>query len=259
MSILFSGDFHANAAGELSFITKKSLIKRFGLEWYGGIGYHIILGDAGFLWPKNSRTDAYHYRTLGYRPFPVLCVMGNHEPILGRRDIPETDIGIGEKVYVINNEPLVAFLKRGRAYTIEGITFLVLGGGLSIDLEYRIPKISWWEEEYWSEAEKENVFNLLKKKNAFDYVLSHTGPNSINQKVFSNSISHSPKFTDEVAILNDRIDALINTQEWWCGHWHKDRYHYDENRRRGYNYLYSNPVILNKVNDGFIKYYHTEP
>jgi hypothetical protein len=34
-----------------------------------------------------------NYCAFAYRPFPVLCVVGNHEPIMGMRDLPETDIG----------------------------------------------------------------------------------------------------------------------------------------------------------------------
>jgi len=36
MSILFSGDFHANARDELSCITKKNIIKTFGKKKYTG-------------------------------------------------------------------------------------------------------------------------------------------------------------------------------------------------------------------------------
>jgi hypothetical protein len=46
-------------------------------------------------------------------------------------NVPEVDIGIGETVYQINAEPFVAYLKRGKVYTIDGIWFLVLGGALS--------------------------------------------------------------------------------------------------------------------------------
>jgi 3-oxoacid CoA-transferase subunit A len=256
VSILFSGDLHANGAGELSYINKKSLLDRFGKDKYGKIQYHIILGDTGFLWPKNATMDSYIFRTLSVRPFPILCVQGNHEPILGLIPrLPETDIGIGEGVYQICSNPLVAFLKRGKVYTIGGYKFLVLGGALSIDLDQRIPNLSWWKEEYWSEQEKKDIFKLLETENAFDYVLSHTGPETINVKAFTGIKNFSVKYIDEVALLNDRIDEKIHCDEWFCGHWHTDRYYYDEERQRGYVYLYSNPVILDKDKDGIVKYY----
>ncbi|MDR1220487.1 MAG: metallophosphoesterase [Treponema sp.] len=246
MSILFSGDFHANAAGELSRITKKTLLSLYGREQFDAIQYHIILGDGGFLWHNNQRTDAYNFRVISYRPFPVLCVIGNHEPMLGMMDdLEEADIGIGETVYKIHENPFVAYLKRGKIYTIDGFTFLTLGGALSIDLEYRIPNVSWWENEYWSEWEKEELFRLLKKERSFDFVLSHTGPNSINKKAQSKT-TNIDKFLDKVAVLNDEVDNMILCKQWWCGHWHNDIYHFDTHKNRGYQYLYYDTAILSE-------------
>ena len=172
MSILLSGDFHINASNELFTILKTELIKKHGKEKYDGIKYHIILGDAGFLWPGNVVEEMRIFNTLKERSFPILCVFGNHEPVLGRSDLQEVDIGIGENVIVVKNEnPFIAYLKRGKIYTIEGKRFLVLGGALSIDKEYRIPGLSWLKEEYWSKLEEKSLFKLLKKENNFDYVL----------------------------------------------------------------------------------------
>jgi hypothetical protein len=134
MSILISGDFHANAEKELFFITQKTLIEKYGRDQYDTIKYHVILGDGAFLWPGGEENDRINYWALSQRPFPILCVMGNHDPVLGRSDLPEIDIGIGEKVIVVNKEnPFVAYFKRGRVYSIEDSKFLVLGGALSID------------------------------------------------------------------------------------------------------------------------------
>jgi hypothetical protein len=249
VSILFSGDFHANAVGELSCITKKKLIARHGQEAFNAITHHIILGDGGFLWPRNQRTDAYNFRVLARRPFPVLCVIGNHEPMLGMmEDLEEADIGIGERVYKIHDHPFVAYLKRGKVYTIGGLRFLALGGALSIDAAYRVPGISWWEKEYWTEEEKEALFRLLGKEKTFDFVAAHTGPNRINKRVFADDVLRGvlleDKFFDQVALMNDTIDDMISCKEWWCGHWHKDRYYYDKYKKRGYRYLYYDTMIF---------------
>jgi hypothetical protein len=246
MSILLSGDFHANALDELSSITKTALIKKYGRKMFSEINYHIILGDCGFLWPGNREADLVNYRALAHRPFPILCVIGNHEPILGISDVPEVDIGIGEKVLPVNeSDPFVAYLKRGKVYKIENKNFLVLGGALSIDREFRQPNKSWWENEYWSEDEKRTLFFTLKKKNKFDYVLSHTGPSRINQTINPwQRVGLLPVFFDEVAALNERIDCQITCRQWFCGHFHKTIYYYDRNLNRGYQYLYKNTALL---------------
>lgn len=244
MSVLFSGDFHANAVNELTFLTKKALTQKYGEEKYSEIKYHIILGDGGFLWPGNHETDIFNYKSLAARPFPVLCVIGNHEPILGMKNIPETDIGIGEAVYQIESKPFVAYLKRGKVYNIEGHKMLVLGGALSIDKAWRKPGISWWEREYWSEQEKQELFKLLETDNSFDFVISHTGPQRINLKIFKHLMLYSGKFTDEVAELNEKTDHMISCKQWFCGHWHHAFYYFDDQLNRGYQYLYKNTALL---------------
>ena len=246
MSILLSGDFHANADHELPLITRESLVKKYGKAEYDAIKYHVILGDGGFLWPGNEENEYINYWALSQRPFPILCVMGNHDPVLGRWDLPEIDIGIGEKVIVVHEtKPLAAYLKRGRVYHIDNRKFLVLGGALSIDRYRRQPNVSWWENEYWSKEEETGLFALLEKSHNFDYVLSHTGPNRINEMVFYHlSDIDEMKFMDKAAALNDKIDGKITCKQWFCGHWHKDKYYYDPDLQRGYQYLYRTTALL---------------
>jgi len=216
MAVLLSGDFHANALGEISILTKKYLLNKFGEKKYKTINYHIILGDCGFLWPGNEKADEYNYKVFANRHFPVLCVIGNHEPMLGMM-LDEVDIGIGETVYLVKKKPFIAYLKRGKIYRIDGFKFLAMGDALSIDQESRIPGRSWWKEEYWTEAEEAELFKLLAADNEFDYVLTHTGPDNINLKLFESFFSSSEKFTDKVAKLNDVVDSQIRCKSWFCG------------------------------------------
>ena len=254
MSILFSGDFHGNVDRELSVITKNTLLKKYSEEKYKAIKYHIILGDGGFLWPGDIKGDIYNFRALAIRHFPILCVIGNHEPMLGMSNLPEVDIGIGEKVIQIWAEPFTAYLKRGKIYNIDGIKFLVLGGALSIDRVNRTLNKSWWENEYWSEQEKYDLFKLLETDNTFDYVISHTGPQYINYKLFGHKNNYFHMFIDEVALLNDEIHKRINFREWWCGHWHRERYYYDKENHQGYQYIYKTTKILTKMYTDFHVY-----
>jgi hypothetical protein len=258
MAILFSGDFHANSVGELNVINKESLLKKYRLEIYNKIHYHIILGDGGFLWPNNQQADENNFMELACRPFPVLCVIGNHEPILGIDNFPETDIGIGETVYQIRGNPFVAYLKRGKVYTIDGFKILVLGGALSIDKGYRKPNITWWEREYWSQKEKQDVLTLIKTENVFDCVISHTGPDRINKMLFQYPAFFPKLMQDEVAFLNDQIDGQIQYRDWWCGHWHHDVYHYDINAKKGYQYLYRTTKILDREDNQMIVFNEDE-
>jgi hypothetical protein len=253
MAILLSGDFHANATGEIRYITKERLISCYNKELYDKIKYHIILGDAGFLWPKNADRDKENYKILSKRKFPILCVMGNHEPVYGRSDLPEEDIGIGEKVIVVNKKnPFVVYLKRGKIYTIDGYKILVLGGALSTDKDDRIEGESWWKEEYWSDTEKEDIFKLIKKEKTFDFILSHTGPYNINWELASIGVpNRHGKMRDEVGKLNEEIDKKIKHRGWFCGHWHFDYFDHillRNNRRlkKKYLYIYCHTLLINE-------------
>jgi hypothetical protein len=246
MSILLSGDFHNNAREEIMYMNKLYLIECYGQKLYDEINYHIILGDCGFLWPGQDERDAYNYEILSNRSFPILCVQGNHEPVYGRTDLPEVDIGIGEKVILVNKEkPFIAFLKRGKIYNIDNRKFLVLGGALSIDKYRRMENYSWWRKEYWSDKEKSRLFTLLKNDNNFDYVLSHTGPDNINREVFgSDGYIDDLKFSDEVAVMNEKVDRQITCKQWFCGHFHLNRYYLDKEKNRSYVYLYKDTALL---------------
>ncbi|MDR3019579.1 MAG: metallophosphoesterase [Treponema sp.] len=244
MSILLSGDFHANSKKELDIITKEALIENYQQEKFDSIKYHIILGDAGFMWHGNYKEDVLNFKELALRPFPILSVIGNHEPVLGMKDVPEVDIGIGEPVLQIYDKPFTAYLKRGKVYNIDGFKFLVLGGALSIDKHLRRVGISWWENEYWSTEEKRDLFKLLETENAFDYVISHTAPSRVIAEIFSRLKGYLPNFFDEVAALNERIDGMVTCKQWFCGHWHNDIYHYDENMQRGYQFLYKKTALM---------------
>ena len=252
MAILLSGDFHNDSCGEL-YIIKKEILKNRYKELYDSINYHIILGDGGFLWRGQEEIDKINFKELSKRKFPILCVMGNHEPVYGRKDLPEEDIGIGEKVIVVKKKnPFIAYLKRGKIYAIDGYKILVLGGAFSNDQYRRKEGVSWWKEEYWSDTEKEDMFNLLKEEKKFDFVLSHTGPININCILASmGAPSRHGKENDEVAKMNEQIDELIEYRAWFCGH-----YHYDflndkfgrnkENYKKKYYYIYNYTLLLNK-------------
>jgi hypothetical protein len=232
MAILFSADLHGvdKKIYDQCGNDNKSFIELFYQKYedemqqkkFDDINFHIILGDAEFKILEEGKID--YFKPMADWPFKILCVIGNHEPILGIKDLHkfEKDIGIGETVYMINEEkPFIAYLKRGKIYNIDGFRFLVLGGGLSYNNEKRKKDGTWWKNEYWSIKEKWDLFKLLKNKNCFDYVLSHTGPHKINKILFGDRDSFK-KAVDKVALMNDKIDKKIHCRGWLCGHWHKE-------------------------------------
>jgi len=251
MAIIFSADFHGN----IETFEKELKIKYQNEYKDKDVKYHIILGDGDF--PIQNDVFNKWYKLLTVLPIPILCVIGNHDPILGIKDLTkfEKDIGIGEKVYVLNEEkPFVAYLKRGKEYNIDGFKFLVLGGGLTVNKAERMEKGTFYKKEYWSIMEKWKLFKLLKTKNNFDYVLSHTGPHRINKIKFEKEIN-AIKEIDKVALMNDKIDKKIQCHGWLCGHWHKNEEHTDEKTGRKYHYIGKDTLKILIKENGEIKIY----
>jgi hypothetical protein len=68
------------------------------------------------------------------------------------------------------------------------------------------------------------------------------------------SIVQLPWIADEVALLNDEICKKINFKEWFCGHLHSDKYYFDDENRRGFQYLHRETRILDKVDNKILVY-----
>ena len=85
---------------------------------------------------------------------------------------------------------------------------------LSIDRNLRIEGISWWKEEEFNYIEAETAYENLNKINwEVDYVLTHSAPFSIKDKLYA------PSATER--LLED-ILRNIRFKRWYFGHYHKD-------------------------------------
>jgi hypothetical protein len=241
MSILFSGDFHANADNELCSISRRALLRKYRHNIYNGIKCHIILGDSGFSRLIPDKAGRHNHAALGARPFPVLCVQGEYDPMGILMDVREDDIGIGETVYPMWSKPLIAQPKCGKVYSIEGFKILVLGG---------------FPGKYWDMNGKKHseLLELLDAGNTFDLVVSPTGPHCINKKLFGEEQPEHFRKYEYDGILMDDIHDGIQFREWWCGYWHKDLYYFDEETGRGYQYLYRSTKVVDMLDNRMVVY-----
>jgi hypothetical protein len=245
MSILLSGDFHANAMNEIDAISAGTLRDQFKDE-YPGIKYHIIAGDCGFLWPGNEKQDRFNLSLLNRRPWPILCLFGNHDNYEAISACEKVDIGIGQKVHRVFEN--VYFLPRGFIYNIDGLQILCLGGALSIDKAYRLEHVSWWKDEYWTAAEERGCLERTRGKNV-DYIISHTGPQELFGEMFGNRIN-AQKHLDRVARFNNLLRDSVHFGHWLFGHFHLDvlRHKYKDQFFSG---LYRKTAVISK---NLIKY-----
>lgn len=180
--------------------------------------YLIILGDFGCVW-ENKR-DNYEKEKLDFiscLPFTTLFIDGNHEnhSRLNAMRVVNFMGGKAHKVY-----GSIYHLMRGQVYNICNKSIFTFGGASSIDKHLRIEGVSWWKEEEFNYIEANTAYENLNKVNwEVDYVLTHSAPLSIKDKLYGNNNLYAPSATERIleAILRN-----IKFKRWYFGHYHKD-------------------------------------
>jgi len=174
--------------------------------------YVIVLGDFGLIFDDpQSSSEKYWLEQLEKKPFTTLFVDGNHENHPKINEL-ETVQMFGSDVGKVNDS--VFHLRRGRTYTIDNKKILTIGGAYSIDRPYRVKDKSWWPGELLSTEEMDRIDNITGD---FDYVLTHTAPNTIIRELgFSPVVCN---VAETLELLKDRITF----KHWYFGHFHLDK------------------------------------
>lgn len=181
--------------------------------------YLIILGDFGFVW-ENKR-DNYEKEKLDFiscLPFTTLFIDGNHEnhSRLNAMRVVNFMGGKAHKVY-----DSIYHLMRGQVYEIAGKRIFTFGGASSIDKHLRTDGVSWWKEEEFNYREANTAYDNLNKINwEVDYVLTHSAPLSIRDKLFEGNNLYKPSATER---LLEAILRNIKFKRWYFGHYHIDK------------------------------------
>lgn len=188
--------------------------------------YVVILGDFGFLWrPYPTPDETYWLKWLNEKPWTTLVVDGNHENHERIDVLPsvakfKSVVGqIGEHIF---------HLRRGRIYTINKQTFFVMGGGYSIDKSQRVEGVSWWAREIPSYHEFDRGLARLEQcNNHVDFVLGHTGPESIVDECLKcegvDLVDRAMKFNDPVAAYFEVIKSRVDYRAMFFGHLHPSK------------------------------------
>lgn len=173
----------------------------------------IIAGDFGGVWTGTKQDD----EVLDWysdKRFTVLFADGNHEGFdaLERYPIEEWK---GGQVHRIRQN--ILHLMRGQVFDIGGMKFFVFGGALSVDKIYRLAHVSWWPQEIPSKAEEDEALRNLERHNfTVDFVVTHTAPSHISEKLVQFQIE------DPTCRILDRFERIINYKKWYFGHYHRD-------------------------------------
>jgi hypothetical protein len=175
--------------------------------------YLIVCGDFGALWTGDEK-DKHFIDIHEKKNYTTLFVDGNHENFNLLNQYEESSWK-GGKVHFLSNS--VIHLMRGQVFTIDGLKFFTMGGGTSIDKEFRHPGKSWWPEEQPSDTEiTVAMMNLYDNDWKVDYVISHTTSIS-NMEKMCYMKEHS-----KLNVLFDMLQENLDYRHWYFGHFHED-------------------------------------
>ncbi len=178
--------------------------------------YVIVLGDFGLLWDDHISTrETYWKKWYDDKPWTTLFVAGNHENYWRINNLPQVSM-FGNLVGKVSDS--IYHLKTNNFYNINNKKILVIGGAESIDKMHRIENISWWKEELMTFQQQEDLFEKIEKNNKVDYVLTHTCPTSIYDKIGFNGLKNS----DPTMKILQQVKEQIKFKKWFFGHFHMD-------------------------------------
>lgn len=192
----------------------------------------IVAGDFGFIWGEAQKPLL---KKLSEQPFTTAFVDGNHENFPAIYQYPVEEWNSGKVHRIADN---IVHLMRSQLFTLDVGTFFTLGGAYSIDKSWRIEGSSWWKEELPNAEELETARETLTKAdNKVDYIITHTCPDSIVNRVCAHPDYHDMPFR---LFLQDIADT-VDFKHWYFGHYHDDRELSDK-----FTLLYHSVVTINK-------------
>lgn len=202
------GDIHGEVRSLIRFINSNEK-------------YCIQLGDFGLIF-DNTEDEKYVLDyledLLSQKDKYIFTILGNHENYDFYDKLPESFF-MGTKVKKYTNH--IMAVCRGEILTLDGKSFLCLGGADSHDKEWRMEyekinqKKIWWEQEIISEEDIQNAYdNLEWTSGKVDFILSHTPPACFCYQLYKDGV-----FSKSELLL----EQLLNVAEfdtWYCGHVH---------------------------------------
>lgn len=215
--IFLTGDTHSNEMGEMRRFTSRNFPQ--GKELTKN-DYVIILGDFGFIWKQEgfSKQELHWMKWINNKSWTTLFLDGNHENFdrLLSDEFPVKDMFNNQVKEVMSS---IFYLQRGRCYEIENFKFFVMGGGISIDKEYRMPHVGWWPQEEPTFSEWNFALENARKVRSVDYILTHEVPNSVYKE-----LDYYPKLPNSVSDGVTALTEVLSYKKGFSGHHHFDHF-----------------------------------
>ena len=193
----------------------------------------IIAGDFGFIFSP-ERNREFFFDCIAEKKYTVLFIDGNHENLDLLYEYPVQEWN-GGKVHCIRHNLL--HLMRGEIYNIEGKKLFAMGGGYSLDKDWREPGESWWPQEMPSDKEYRNAQENLKKADyKVDYIITHTAPQTSIATLVLRGFCIKGNVLEEQPLTGflEWVAEQVSYERWYFGHFHVD---FELDTRRQYALL----------------------
>lgn len=175
--------------------------------------YLIICGDFGLVW-SGDNFESHWLDWLSDMPWTTLFVDGNHENH-DMLDAMPVEQWHGGKVHFVR--PDIIHLMRGQVFDICGQRFFTMGGANSHDKQWRIPGLSWWEQEMPRPEEYEEArANLDACGWNVDVIITHCAPSGLLWRMVRHVES------DELSTFFQEVAEKCKYRRWYFGHYHTD-------------------------------------
>ena len=198
--IAFLGDVHCNYKATVKAVRQAAKQNADVIVQCGDFGYDF---PPGFLKVVTDECERFS--------IPLLFIDGNHEnfdwlyaqPVGkdGRRKLTDW----------------IWHLPRGHRWEWRGVTFLALGGGVSVDQDTRTPGYSWWPQEVITLGE---AFKAAYPGHV-DVLVSHDCPSGTDLKLGkSGFLPELLKASDQHREMLRAVVDEVRPRFIWHGHYH---------------------------------------
>lgn len=197
----------------------------FGFIWHNAKGYKKKDGFGVAKEDSEELQDCFNSLAEG-TTITFLFLDGNHENFDMLNAVKKSIKWGG---YVQQVAAHVYHLMRGEIYTLDGLTFLTIGGGLSVDKKYRTEGKNWWPQEELSQDEANYAMKNFETHNLkVDYILSHTCPQPVVNRLEAECLpaydtaTWGQKTDDPTTIRLTPFALVGDFKAWIFGHFHID-------------------------------------
>lgn len=157
--IMFAGDTHANS-DHVQYLLAQAKKQE------ADVIYQV--GDWGISYGGGRQWEGFQ-KLIRRGGIPFVFNEGNHDNYTWLKEM-----GAFDAPDLFSLAPGISYAPRGCVWDWDGITFMSMGGGYSIDEDGRTEGLDWWPDEAIRDEDLASAF----RKGKVDVLLSHDSPNN---------------------------------------------------------------------------------